>query len=102
MLQKLPVSGFNWVKNLCKFNEDSTKSYNQKSNEGYFFKVDVQYPKNSHEPRNGLQFLPEMKNVGKVKNLVVNLQDKKEYITPIKIPRQALNHVLVLKKKIKN
>ena len=71
----------------------------KKSNEGYFFKVDLQYPKNSHESHNGLQLLPEMKNVGKVKNLVVNLQDKKEYITPIKIPRQALNHVLVLKKK---
>ena len=41
-----------------------------------------------------------MKNVGKVKKLVVNLQDKKEYITTIKIPKQALNHVLALKKKI--
>lgn len=51
----------------------------KKSNEVNFFKVDVQYPKNSHEPHNGLQFLPEMKNVGKVKKLVVNLQDKKEY-----------------------
>lgn len=72
----------------------------KKSNEVNFFKVDVQYPKNSHEPHNGLQFLPEMKNVGKVKKLVVNLQDKKEYITTIKIPKQALNHVLALKKKI--
>ena len=36
----------------------------KKSNEVNFFKVDVQYPKNSHEPHNGLQFLPEMKNVG--------------------------------------
>ena len=72
----------------------------KKSNEVNYFKVDVQYPKNSHEPHNGLQFLPEMKNVGKVKKLVVNLQDKKEYITTIKIPKQALNHVLALKKKI--
>ena len=37
----------------------SKKSYNKKSKEGYFFKVDVQYPEKLHEFHNNLTFLPE-------------------------------------------
>ena len=39
MSQKLPVHGFKWVK-------DFIKTYDEKSDNGYIFEVDVKYPKN--------------------------------------------------------
>ena len=35
--QKLPVTGFKWVKNELKFNESFIKNYDENSNKGYFF-----------------------------------------------------------------
>ena len=35
------------------------KSYNKKSDKGYFFEVDVQYPEKLHDVHNYLPFLPE-------------------------------------------
>ena len=43
MIQKLPVDGFKWVKNLSKFNERFIKGYNDI---GYFHEADVEYLKN--------------------------------------------------------
>ena len=45
MCQKLPVNGFKWVKKLSKFNKRFIKSYDENSDIGYFFEVDVEYPK---------------------------------------------------------
>ena len=45
MSQKLTVSEFRWVEDLFDFNEDFTKSYNEKSNVEYFLEVDLQYLK---------------------------------------------------------
>ena len=45
--QKLPVNSFWWVKDLSQFNENFIKSYNENSDIGYFFEVDVEYPKNN-------------------------------------------------------
>ena len=56
-------------KDLSEFNEDFLKSYNEKSNEGYFFEVDVQYLENLDETHSDLSFLLEVKNFDKVKNL---------------------------------
>ena len=53
------------------------KGYNEKSNEGCFLEVDIQYLENLHETRNDLPFLSDIKKVDKVKKLVANLQDKK-------------------------
>ena len=43
MSQKLPVNGFKWIEkeNLSKFNEDFIKKYDENSNTGYFFEVDI-------------------------------------------------------------
>ena len=46
MSQKLPVSGFKWVCDLSRFNEEFIKNYNENSDKGYFLEVDVEYPKN--------------------------------------------------------
>ena len=59
MLQKLSVSNFEWIKDTAQFNEDFIKNYNEVSDEGYFFKVNVQYFEKLHKIDNDLPFLPE-------------------------------------------
>ena len=44
--QKLPVDGFKLKQNISKFNEDFIKNYDEDSDKGYIFKIDVEYPKN--------------------------------------------------------
>ena len=41
MLQKLPTKNFEWIKNTFQFNKYFIKGYNEESDEGYFFEVDV-------------------------------------------------------------
>ena len=43
MLQKLPVSNFEWIEDTSQFNEEFTKNYNEESDESYFLKVEIQY-----------------------------------------------------------
>ena len=45
MSQKLPVNGFEWVEELSQFSKDFITNYDEDSSKGYFFKVDVEYPK---------------------------------------------------------
>ena len=45
MSQKLPVNGFEWLKDFSKFNEIFIRNYDENSDKGYFFEVDVDYPK---------------------------------------------------------
>ena len=45
MTQKLPVDGFKGKKNILKFNKDFIKNYDEDSDKGYIFKVDIEYPK---------------------------------------------------------
>ena len=61
MSQELPVNGFNWVKNLSQFNESFIKNYDENSDIGYFFEVDVEYPKRLLNLHKDLPFLPEKK-----------------------------------------
>ena len=47
MSQRLPLSCFKWVEEKSQLNEIFIKNYNDDSDEyGYFFEIDVQYPKN--------------------------------------------------------
>ena len=54
--------------------------YNEKRDEGYFLKVDVQYPEKLHELHNDLLFLPERIKLGKIEMFVTKLRDKTEYV----------------------
>ena len=45
MSQKFPISGFKWVEKLSRFNERFIKNYNENSDFGYFFEVDIGYSK---------------------------------------------------------
>ena len=58
MPQKLPADGFEWVEYTSQFNKDFIKSYNEKSDEGYFLEVDVQYPEKLHEVKHDSSFSP--------------------------------------------
>ena len=59
--QELPVDGFEWVKNLSKFNKDFIKEYDENSDKGYFLEVDVEYLKTLFNSHKELPFLPEKK-----------------------------------------
>ena len=100
MSQKLPVNNFKWVKqeDLSQFNEDFIKNYDENSNTGYFFEVDIKYPKDLFNLHKDLPFLPESKKVNKVEKLICDLEDKKKYVIRIRALKQALNHGLRLKK----
>ena len=61
------------------------KNYNEDSNEGCFFKVEVQCPENLHELQNHLHFLPERMKTEKIERVAANLHDKKESVIHMKI-----------------
>ena len=46
MFQKLPVNGFKWV----------IKNYDEDSDEGYIFEVDVKYPRRLHDLHSDYHF----------------------------------------------
>ena len=96
--QKLPVDGFKWKKNSPKFNEGFIKNYDEDSNKGYLFEVDVEYPKKLHDLHCDLPFLPERMKINKGNKLVCNLYDKNNYVVHIRALKQELNHGLILKK----
>ena len=54
--QKLPVNNFEWIKDICQFNEDFVENYNEKNDEGYFLEFDVQYLEKLQELHNDLSF----------------------------------------------
>ena len=71
MSQKLPVNGFKSVKLFSQSNESFIRNYDDNSDIGYFFEVDIDYPEKLFNPHKNLPFLPEKKKVNKKKNLFV-------------------------------
>ena len=98
MSQKLPVNGFEWVKELSQFNEDFIKNYDEDSTKGYFLEVDVEYQKNLFSLHNHLPLLLERNKIKKCNKLVCNVHNKENYVVYIRALKQALNHGLILKK----
>ena len=92
MPQKLPVGDFKWVDNLSIFTEDFIKNYDEESDIGYLFVVDVEYPKNLHKVYSNLPFLPERMKINKCTKLACNLNDKENYSVHVLALKQALNH----------
>ena len=82
MSQKLPVDGFKWVEedDLSKVNESFIKNYNENSDKGYIFEVDVEYPKKLFNFHSDLPFLPESMKINKFEKLVYTVQDKGNYV----------------------
>ena len=92
IIQKLPVNGFKWVKNLSKLNERFIKGFNENSDRGYFLEIDAEYPKNLLNSHKDLPYLSERKKLENVKKLVCGIEDKKKYVVHIRALKQALNH----------
>ena len=86
MSQKLPVNGFEWVKDISSINKKLKKfmklikNYGDDSDEGYILEVNVEYPKNLHDLHNHLPFLPEKIKINKCHKLICNLYNKKNYM----------------------
>ena len=64
MSQKLPIDGFEWIKNMSTFNKNFIKNYVKNSDKGCMLKVDVEYPENLCDSYNKrftqhVPFLPE-------------------------------------------
>ena len=100
MSQKLPVRNFKWVEkgNISKFNEVFIKNYDENSDKGYIFEVDVKYPEKIRMLHSDLAFLPERMNINKCTKLTCTIQNKENYIIHIRALKQAINHGLKLKK----
>ena len=65
---------------------------------GYFFEVDIEYPKELFNKHQDLPFLPNREKINKVEKLLVtSIEDKEKYVIHISVLKQALNHGLVLK-----
>ena len=87
MCKKLPVGDFKCV-------DDFIKNFDEESDIGYRFVVDVEYPKNLHKLHSDLPFLPERMKINKCDKLVCNLNDKENYPVHILALKQALNYGL--------
>ena len=56
MSRKLPVNGFKWVKNTSKIDKKFIKNYDEDSDKGYIFEVDLKYPRRLHDLHSDLPF----------------------------------------------
>ena len=90
--------GFDWVKNVSKIDEDFIKKYDEDSDKGYIFDIDIEYPRELHDLHSDLPVLPERMQVNKCDKLLCNLYSKNNYVIHIRSLKQALNHGLILKK----
>ncbi|XP_059221314.1 uncharacterized protein LOC131995971 isoform X1 [Stomoxys calcitrans] len=97
MSQYLPYKNFEWVGNIEMFNLNDIK---EDSEIGYILEVDLEYPSSLHDYHNDLPFCAENKKLGSMRQskLVLNLNDKNNYIIHYKTLQQCIKHGLVLKK----
>ena len=98
MSEKLLMNGFTWVSDILGIDEKFVKSYNKNSSKGYILEVDVDYASKLHKLHSDMPFLPERMKIDKIKKLVCNLHDKKNYVVHISVLKQALDHELQLRK----
>lgn len=123
MLQKLPYKGFKWCtkKEIDELSKNIMNLDDQKT--GWFFEVDMLYPKSLHDLHNDFPFAPESVSVSDDvfdefsisnynremqekhsfktstdKRLIPNLNHKHKYIIHYKNLQQCISHGLILTK----
>ena len=96
MSKKLPIRNFKWLDkdDILKFNDALIKKYDENSDIGYIFEVDVEYTKHIRTLHSDLTFLPERMKINKSTKLFCNAQDEKNYVVHIVGLKQALDHGL--------
>ena len=67
--QKLPLSSFKWIKNISEINKDFVKRFNEKNEEGYFFKLMLNILKHCMNFTMVYLFLLKEWKSGRLKNL---------------------------------
>ena len=84
--QKLPVRNFKWIEkgDISKFNKVFIKNYDENSDKGYIFEVDVKYPEKIRMLHSDLSFLPERMKINKCTKLTCTIQNKENYIIHIR------------------
>ena len=98
-MQELVYGGFKWMENMTQFDSlEKLEELLKSLEKGYLLEVDIEYPKELHDAHNDLPFLPETKEVNKVKKLIPNLFNKESYCLDIRILIQALQNGLKLTK----
>ena len=108
----LPLDDFEWCTSDWIVNEENEEvsqdilnkilAIKHDSNVGYVFEVDLLYPKELHDDHNDMPFAPEKMKPphtrGSVEKLILNLNDKQNYVIHYTNLQQCLNHGLKLKK----
>ena len=95
MSKPLPYKNFRWMK------EEELGNWERLSSEegkGCILEVDLEYPKELHDPHNEYPLAPEKITIGKVEKLVPNLNDKKNYVLHHENLKLYLKHGLKLTK----
>ena len=95
MSQPLPTSKFKWVD----IKPSQIRALSTSKIKGYLLEVDVKYPTDLYDSHNDLPFMCDKMKINKVKKLVPNLKDKKNYIIHIRaLDQEALRHGVVLER----
>ena len=71
-------------KNVPKFDEDFTKTYEVDSNKEYILEVDVEYPKDLHNLHSDLSFLSKRMETENCYKLVCNIYNKENYVVYVR------------------
>ena len=97
--KKLPYSSFKFL-DPSYFDEDLIKNYDEdKSDYGFVFKVDIEYPEQVALKHEDIAFLPKRKKNG-VEKLVTTLEDKENQVLHVLALKQAIDHGLKIRKTI--
>ena len=98
MSEPQPVNGFEWLEDFSKIDGDVIKNYDKESDQGYILKVDIEYSKHLYDLHSDLPFLLKRMKIDKCTKVVCNLYNKESYVVHIRSLKQALDHMLILKK----
>ena len=75
MSKKLPIRNFKWLDkdDILKSNDELIKKYDENSDIGYIFEVDVEYLKHIRMLHSDLPFLPERMKINKSTKLICSV-----------------------------
>lgn len=99
MSQPLPIGKYEWVRVTDQLMKQILCA-SSNSMYGYLLEVDLSYPSHLHDLHNNYPFLCEkMKSKdSKTEKLILNLNDKSNYVLHYQTLQMALSHGLILKK----